>query len=167
MPRITLAEAGGKNVCALLDAIAWSEIGPGLLAHSDDGYDVEVGSTERAPLLFSSYAAHPNVYNARYQSTAAGRYQELFRNWIAYKPMLQLPDFSPLSQDRMAIQQIKEAGGIEPIQSGLLATALERIAHLWASLPGNSYQQHQNNYSAIEAAYCAAGGTLADCEAKA
>ena len=166
MPRISADEAGGQNVCALLDAIASSEIGAGLLAHSDDGYDVLVGSTDRAPLLFSSYATHPNVYNARYQSTAAGRYQELFRNWIAYKPLLQLPDFSPISQDRMAIQQIKEAGGIEPIQSGLLATALERIAHLWASLPAAGYGQHENTYSAIEAAYCTAGGALADCEAK-
>lgn len=163
MPRISSACAGGQNVCALLDAIAWSEIGPGLLAHSDDGYDVLVGSTARAPLLFTSYATHPNVYSRRFDSTAAGRYQELFRNWVHYQPLLRLTDFSPLAQDRIAIQQIEECGAIETIQRGQLAATLARIAHLWASLPHAGYGQHENAFAAIATAYCNAGGVMTDC----
>ena len=62
------------NQKAFLDMIAFSEIGPALLAKSDDGYDVLVGSTPDRPLLFTSYAEHPNILNAACNSTAAGRY---------------------------------------------------------------------------------------------
>ena len=53
MPRIT---SDSQNVHAFLDMLASSEIGLGLLEHSDNGYDVLVGSTSRAPLLFTSCA---------------------------------------------------------------------------------------------------------------
>jgi muramidase (phage lysozyme) len=161
MPRISAEQAGGINVAAFLDTIAWSEIGPELLAHSDDGYDVLVGSTDRAPLLFTSYATHPNVYSARFASTAAGRYQELFRNWLAYKAMLKLPDFGPVSQDRMAIQQITEARAMPSILGGDFDTAIILVSHLWASLPGAGYGQHEQELGALRAAYQAAGGQIA------
>jgi len=166
MPRITAEQAGGQNRCAFLDMLAQSEIGAELLAHSDDGYDVLVGSTGRSPLLFDSYATHPDIYNARYRSTAAGRYQELYRNWIAYRPLLALPDFGPVNQDRMALQQITEARAMPLIDAGKLNAAISLCAHLWASLPGNDYDQHENDLSMLQAAYLAAGGQLADCEAK-
>ena len=164
MPRITSDAAGGQNVCALLDCIASSEIGSGLLAASDDGYNVLVGSTASAPLLFDSYAAHPNVYNPRYRSTAAGRYQLLSRYFAAYKSLLRLPDFGPVSQDRIAIQQIRESHAFDLIVAGQFAQAIAAIAHIWASLPGAGYGQHENQLSSLQAAYLAAGGQLADCE---
>jgi len=160
MPRITAEQAGGQNRCAFLDMLAQSEIGAELLAHSDDGYDVLVGSTGRAPLLFDSYATHPDVYNARYRSTAAGRYQELYRNWIAYKPLLALPDFSPVSQDRMALQQITEARAMPLIDAGKLNAAIALCAHLWASLPGNDYGQHQQALDDLQGWFTQAGGVL-------
>ena len=64
MSRISTDQAGAKNVCALLDAIAWSEIGAQLLAETDDGYNVLVGSLPSKPLLFDSYADHPNVFES-------------------------------------------------------------------------------------------------------
>jgi len=161
MPRISAEAAGGQNVCALLDTIAASEIGGPLLAASDDGYNVLVGSTAAEPHLFDSYATHPNVYNARYSSTAAGRYQELFRNWVAYKSVLNLPDFGPMSQDLMAIRQIQEAHAIPAIQAGQFETAIGLISHLWASLPGAGYGQHENQMASLVAAYTAAGGQIA------
>ena len=160
MPRITAEQAGGQNRCAFLDMLAQSEIGAELLAHSDDGYDVLVGSTGRAPLLFDSYATHPDVYNARYRSTAAGRYQELYRNWIAYKPLLALPDFSPVSQDRMALQQITEARAMPLTDAGKLNAAIALCAHLWASLPGNDYGQHQQALDDLQGWFTQAGGVL-------
>jgi muramidase (phage lysozyme) len=161
MPRITPEQAGGANVCAFLDMLAVSEIGEGLLHHSDDGYDVLVGSTARAPLLFDSYAAHPAVYNRRLNSTAAGRYQLLARYWPAYKAKLGLPDFGPVSQDRIAIQQIKERGALGLVQSGHLTAAIAKVSNIWASLPGAGYGQHENDMASLREAYTKAHGVLA------
>lgn len=156
MARIAVGAAGGPNLLAFLDMLAFSEIGAGLLAQSDDGYDVLVGSTARAPLLFDSYATHPNVYNKRYNSTAAGRYQFLARYWPHYRAQLSLPDFGPVSQDRWAIELIREAGAYKLVQAGQIEDAIAKCAHLWASLPGAGYGQHEQEQAALLAAYTAA-----------
>ena len=170
MARISAAAAGGQNIVAFLDMLAVSEIGAWLLAHSDDGYNVLVGShgpevrngVQVAPkvLTFSSYATHPNVLNTELDSTAAGRYQELHGNYQPYATKLHLLDFSPVSQDRMAIQQIRERGAISMILAGHVQAAIVACSNLWASLPGNNYGQHQNQLSMLIAAYQAAGGTV-------
>lgn len=171
MARITAATAGGQNVVAFLDMIAASEIDAYTRAHSDDGYNVLVGSHgpmerqgQQIPakvLTFSSYATHPNIFNAQLNSTAAGRYQELFHNYGSYAQLLHLTDFSPLSQDLIAIQQIRECRAIPLIQEGHIAASIGACSHLWASLPGNDYGQHQNQLSMLIAAFQAAGGTVA------
>ena len=85
MCRISTADAGGPNVCAFLDTLAVSELGARLLAVSDDGYNVLVGSTWSHPHLFASYADHPRTLvplpNLGIKSSAAGRYQFLERTW--------------------------------------------------------------------------------------
>jgi len=160
MPAISTAEAGGRNRAAFLDMIAASEIGPVLLARSDDGYDVLVGSTPAHPMLFTGYADHPNVYNAATNSTAAGRYQILTRWWRAYKQQLGLPDFSPRSQDKYALQQLRERGALPLIDAGKFAQAVAKVHDVWASLPGAGYGQHENKLDALAQAYTAAGGTM-------
>lgn len=163
MPRITAEQAGGTNVCAFLDMLAVSEIGAALLANplTDSGYRVMVGSTSAKPLVFSSYATHPNVFNRATNSTAAGRYQLLNRYWVAYKAKLGLPDFSPLSQDLIAIQQIKERKAFALICAGHFAEAVCAVSNIWASLPGAGYGQHENDLASLQAAYIAAGGVVA------
>lgn len=160
MPRISSDQAGGVNRCAFLDAIAYSEIGPALLAVSDDGYNVMVGSTSQQPYLFDGYATHPNVYSARFNSTAAGRYQLLYRYWVAYKALLSLADFSPESQDRIALKQIKESNALPLIDAGKFVEAIAAVAHLWASLPGSPYGQHTQSMADLQTAYTNAGGSL-------
>ncbi len=145
---------------AFLDMIAWSEIGPALLAESDDGYNVLVGSTPAKPLLFTSYADHPNVYNAAMNSTAAGRYQLLYRWWVPYKQMLGLMDFSPASQDAVALQQIRERGALPLIESGAITSAISRCSNIWASLPGNNYGEHTNAIPALLEAFKTSGGAI-------
>lgn len=158
MPRLTSAN---PNVRAFLDMLAWSEIGPGLLEHSDDGYDVLVGSTQRAPLLFDSYATHPNVYNKRCNSTAAGRYQILARYWPHYRDLLKLPDFGPVSQDLYAIQQLRERQAIPLIESGHIVAAIAKVSNIWASLPGAGYGQHEHEMQNLLAAYTSSSGVIA------
>jgi muramidase (phage lysozyme) len=161
MPFISASAAGGENRCAFLDMIAFSEIGPQLLAASDNGYNVLVGSTPTRPLLFSSYATHPDVFNPALDSTAAGRYQLLFRYFSYYQSLLHLADFSPMSQDLIALQQIRERGALASIDSGDLDHAVFLCSNIWASLPGNHYAQHVNPLTALQTAYASAGGTVA------
>lgn len=170
MARITVAAAGGQNIIAFLDMIAASEIDAYTLAHSDDGYNVLVGAhgpgtVDGQPVppdvrLFGDYATHPNILNPQLDSTAAGRYQELYHNYVAYKQLLKLPDFSPLSQDLIAIQQIRERKAISLILAGQITAAIYACSNLWASLPGNNYGQRQNQISMLIGAYKAAGGTV-------
>jgi len=158
MARISATDAGGKNRTAFLDMIAVSEIGGRLLAQSDDGYNVLVGSTPARLLLFNGYADHPNVYNAATNSTAAGRYQILNRFWKVYKQQLRLPDFGPVSQDKYALQQLRERGALPLIDAGRFSEAVAKCKNIWASLPGAGYGQHENKIETLAQAYRDAGG---------
>jgi len=157
MPRIGTDEAGA-NVAAVLDTIAWSEIGPALLAKSDDGYNVLVGATAAVPLTFPDYSQHPKVLNRVFNSTAAGRYQFIFSTWYALQEELHLPDFSPMSQDYAAIQLIHECDAIADAAAGYLDRVVRKCAPIWASLPGAGYHQRENRMADLIAAYKAAGG---------
>ena len=164
MPRISAMDAGGQNVSALLDTIAWSEIGLEILADpvSDDGYKVLVGSHPGQIFTFSSYADHPHalVDVGRVESTAAGRYQILYRDWPYYKGLLGLPDFGPIAQDLYAIRQFKETGAFPLIMAGMFNQAVENIAHIWASLPGSQYGQRVHTLDDLKNAYLQAGGII-------
>lgn len=161
MARLSEHEAGGRNVQAFLDMLAVSEgTDDGRQPTKEDGYDVLVGGK-----LFTSYADHPNVLvklSPTLSSTAAGRYQILYRYWPHYKGLLNLPDFGPLSQDRYAIRQLKERRAIADIQAGRFDEAVAKVRNIWASLPGAGYNQHEQSIERLRAAYVRAGGTLAE-----
>lgn len=157
------------NLKAFLDTIASSEIGLKLLAASDDGYNVIVGGKliddKGTPdNLFDDYADHPRKLvdlGHGLKSTAAGRYQILSRYYDAYKKTLSLPDFSPESQDKIAIQMIKEQRAYGDVLAGRFDLAISKVANIWASLPGAGYNQHENKLADLQVAYEAAGGKLA------
>lgn len=153
--RLPISEAGGANVCAFIDMIAWSEIGPALLAKSDDGYNAIVGSTAAVPHLFSSYADHPRVmvefpHTTWKRSNAAGRYQFLSTTWDGLAKKLKLNDFSPVNQDRAAIELLRERGAMPHVLAGgqlaanEIRIAIARSSPEWASLPNAGYGQHEN-----------------------
>ena len=54
----------------------------------------------------------------------------------AYRKQLGLKDFSPKSQDAVALQQIKERGALPMIDRGDIRQAIDRCSNIWASLPG-------------------------------
>lgn len=156
------------NLSAFLTMIAVSELGAELVAmpETDNGYRVLVGSTPDAPKLFNSYADHPRVLvylpRIKVNSTAAGRYQILAHIYDSYKQTLKLSDFSPLSQDKIATQLIRERGGLPLLVAGDFAGAVHACSNCWASLPGSAFNQHVNKLEDLRAAYAAAGGkTLA------
>ena len=162
MAQISSDQAGGQNVVAFLDMIAASEIGSAMLAESDDGYNVLVGSMPGHLLTFASYADHPRIYNKACNSDAAGRYQIMAHWWPAYKKELNLPDFGPVSQDLYAIQQFREQHALPLILAGDFGPAVVACNKIWASLPGSQYGQHVNQMAVLQQAYVSAGGTLKD-----
>lgn len=162
MPRISAAQAGGTNVLAFLDLIAWSEgTDNGRQPTRDQGYDVVVGGS-----LFDSYADHPrrlvNLPTLGIRSTAAGRYQILARYWDHYRKQLRLlGGFTPENQDRIALQLIRECSALDDIKAGRIQPAIHKCRTRWASLPGAGYGQHEHKVSDLLAAYSKAGGALA------
>lgn len=164
MPRITAQAAGGENVLAFLDMLAWSEGTSTSKYTKDDGYDVVVGGIN-SPNTFTSYAAHPGILvtvNSQcLKSTAAGRYQVLKKYALAYTDLLSLPDFGPVSQDRIAIKQITEQHALADIQAGRFAVAIGKCSNIWASLPGNTYGQRVHPIDLLVAQCVTAGGIAA------
>lgn len=148
------------NLSAFLDTIAFSEgtDKPGQPTR-DRGYDVLVGGG-----LFSGYKDHPrkliDLPKLDIKSTAAGRYQVLARYYDAYKKQLKLPDFSPASQDSIAIQLIRECKALDDVNAGRIASALYKCRSRWASLPGAGYGQHEHTTDRLIEIYQTKGGVL-------
>jgi len=153
-----------RNLRAFLDMLAKSE-GTSTSKHTKhDGYDVIVGGLD-SPNVFKDFSDHPNILvtvnNKGLKSTAAGRYQLLYRFWKAYKAQLKLKDFGPSSQDAVAIQQIRERKALDDIKAGRIREAIAKCSNIWASLPGNSYGQPMHKADNLVEWYRAFGGTLA------
>lgn len=151
-----------KNRIAFLSMLAVSE-GTAYVG-KNKGYDVIVGSTPKKPILFTDYSDHPRrliKINDELSSTAAGRYQILARIFDAYKKSLGLKDFSPASQDAIALELIRERKALELVDQGKFEKAVKLCNGCWASLPGAKYKQRTNEVATLVAAYKAAGGTIA------
>ena len=133
------------------------------------GYDVIVTGIDKKPEVFSDFSDHPfnrgrksKVINSKgLTSNASGRYQFMLKDWKHYRALLQLPDFGPESQDRWALQLIRERGALVLIDEGQFVVAVGRVKNLWASLPGAGYGQPEHAIAKLELAYQNAGGTFA------
>lgn len=150
-----------SNLDAFLTMIAISE---GTEPIGDHGYNCIVGSTIEHPKIFHSYADHPRIrvqLRPDLASTAAGRYQILERYYDAYKALLGLKDFSPQSQDDIALQMIRERGAFADVAAGRFDEAVAKCSPIWASLPGNQYGQRQNALADLRQAFTQAGGIMA------
>lgn len=178
MATITHDAAGGADVTAFLDLLAFSEGTSSSPVTKNAGYDVIVTGVD-GPEAFTDYTHHPFFnrpaklivapgprFPGGLRSTAAGRYQLLFRYFAPYKAQLHLPDFGPLSQDLIAIEQMKERGALAHLKAGAidkaiaahltspdLDEAIEDAAAIWASLPGNAYGQGGHSLEALVVKY--------------
>ncbi len=146
---------------AFLDLLAYSEgTDNGRQPTNNHGYDVIVGGK-----LFYDYSKHPGVYvklNPRLTSSAAGRYQILEKFAKHYMKQLRLPDFGPDSQDKIAIQLIKECKALDDIYAGRIHRAVYKCRSRWASLPGAGYGQHEQKIEKLIAVFKKAGGVVID-----
>jgi muramidase (phage lysozyme) len=130
------------TLTAFLALISWSE---------GADYDTIVTGVD-GPATFSDFSDHPFApqfnrppvivrRSPLLESTAAGRYQLLYRYWRVYKGQLGLSDYSPASQDAVAIEQMKERGAIALIGTGDIEGAIRACGSIWASFPNNNYGQ--------------------------
>lgn len=150
-------DVAARNERAALDTIAFAEGTSGA-----NGYRMMFGGG-----LVDSLADHPrrfftftNKAGQTLRTSAAGRYQFLSRTWDALASKLNLPDFGPESQDRAALELIRERGALADVRAGRFESFIAKCAPVWASLPGAGYAQPERKLSQLVAAYTQAGGTL-------
>ena len=62
-----------------------------------------------------------------------------------------------LSQDAVALQQIKERGALPMIDRGDIRQAIDRCSNIWASLPGAGYGQFEHKADSLIAKFKEAG----------
>lgn len=94
-------------------------------------------------------------------STAAGKYQITKHTWQALQGALNLPDFSPASQDAAATLLIKQKGALEAVNGGCVADAIALCHNVWASLPGSTSGQPQKTLASLIQNYTNNGGAFA------
>jgi muramidase (phage lysozyme) len=148
------------NIQAFLQAIATAEGG---------GYDFKYGALRGRrddPWRFTDFSTHPGAGRGG-RVTAAGMYQETRPTWREMSAKMGLCDFSPATQDLVAVEILRTIGAIDAIVRGDLAAALDKASHRWSSLPRGKDQpgryppQPSIAFDRFEVHYRTAGGTLA------
>lgn len=155
---------------AFLDLIGWAEGTTTHPATRRGGYDVIAYGIDGKPEVFTDFSTHPfangrpgKVFNRRGQrTTASGKYQFLIRDWEHYRKQLKLPDFGPDSQDRWAIQLIKERKALDDIYKGRIKSAIKKCSNIWASFPYNSYDQNPKSVDRLINKFKEFGGVVTE-----
>ncbi|NWL18628.1 glycoside hydrolase family 24 protein [Pseudomonas umsongensis] len=168
MARLSEACAGTRNALAFLDMLAWAEGTSTSPVTGMDGYDVIVTGIDRKPEVFKDFTDHPfargrnsKVINSRgLTSNASGRYQQMLKDWPHYRALLKLPDFSPISQDLLAMQHIRECRALPDVHAGRIETAIKKCRKIWASLPEAGYGQREHRIEDLIKQFLVAGGKL-------
>ena len=113
-------------------------------------YNVLVGGRR-----FDDLTKHPRVYPVRTKegrSSAAGKYQITAQTYDDFAPQLGITDFSPTSQDTLALAIIDKEGALADVDAGNWKGAIDRLGKRWASLPSSSYPQHKRSWDWIMSA---------------
>lgn len=151
-PLLPPANTGLQNIKAFLLTIQYAE---GTLGAN--AYRTLFGGG-----LFNSYAVHPHIAirKSGITSTAAGAYQFLYSTWTELQHALQLPDFSPVSQDKAAIELIRRKNALADVLAGRITTAIYKCRKIWASFPGAAYGQGERSLTVLLQAFQRFGGTI-------
>lgn len=147
-----------SNVKAFLQTIGWAEGGN---YHARFGYGWAKGEW-----TFTDESTHPGP-GADKKTTAAGMYQITVSNWRenGIKKM-GLSDFSPHTQDLIAVEGLRQSHAIESVKSGDIGTAISKAAMVWNSLPMGKGKknrvtgQHYQAYESVIAKFKEFGGIV-------
>ena len=66
------------------------------------------------------------------------------RDWPHYKALLKLLDFSPISQDLVALQHIRECRALPDALVGRIETAISKCLNIWTSFHDAGYDQREH-----------------------
>lgn len=117
---------------------------------------------------FYNYADHPRRFfdytdkaGKTIKTSAAGAYQITATTFDDVAPRLGVDDFTPASQDAIALELIRQRGALADIDAGRFESAVSKVRRVWASLPGAGYNQPERDITTLAQAYARAGGTFA------
>lgn len=131
---------GDPQVRRFLDILSRAE---GTYGKGDDGYNVAFGGStdvtyDKHPQKLYSFTQTDGKKN---QTSAAGRYQILAKTYQGLQKKLGTGDFSPATQDKMAIELIRQNGALDNVITGDYTGAVSKLGNVWASLPSSNYAQ--------------------------
>lgn len=146
------------NVKAFLCAISTAEGGD---------YNLKYGGVKgkkNDKWQFSDFSTHPGP-GAGGKMTAAGMYQIIKKTWRYNGEKMGLTDFSPETQDLLAVEILRSLRVIDKIVEGDIDSALSKASEQWAALPQgpglpNRYDQPYMVYDKFIAIYKAKGGSV-------
>ena len=146
------------NIQAFLKAVANAEGG---------GYDFKYGAVKGKKndrWRFTDYSTHPGPGNGGV-TTASGMYQINKITWQDHgERRMGLTDFTPETQDLIAVSMLQGLGVIDQIKDGDIEAGVSQASKQWAALPqgkgkAGRYNQPYVEFERFETAYRAAGGT--------
>lgn len=130
---------GNQNVRAFLDLLGAAE---------GADYGTIVGGGQ-----FDDFSRHPGVVGVRTAegpSTAAGKYQITKTTYSDFAPKIGVSDFSPESQDRLALAIIEREGALGDVLAGDFDAAIKKLGNRWASLPSSPYSQPKRDQAFVD-----------------
>lgn len=102
---------------------------------------------------FADFTRHPKTVGLTTKegpSTAAGKYQITGTTYDDVAPKLGIRDFSPDSQDRIAVELIRRNGALEDVRKGDFQSAINKLGGTWASLPSSPYSQSKRSQEWVQ-----------------
>jgi muramidase (phage lysozyme) len=157
-----------QNIKKFLDLLAFSEGTSVSKFTKNNGYDIIVDGVNSIGEIFSDYSHHPfqnrvpklvlereefkdgkPIGMHRVLSSAAGRYQILWPTYKHLSIVLNLHDFTPYTQDCMAVELIRQRFPLDQLGDETISNAIHACSVIWASLPGNNYGQGGHTLEAL------------------
>jgi hypothetical protein len=111
-------------------------------------YNVIVGGKK-----FDDFSKHPRIVGLRTKegpSTAAGKYQITKTTYDDFAPKLGITDFSPRSQDRLAVAIFQKEKALADIEKGDFNAAISKLGGRFASLPSSPYSQPKRSQDFVD-----------------
>ena len=154
MAKVTLAELlalrENPNAARFLNMVAHVE------GTEQLGYNTLFGNK-----YFADLSRHPNVQQKFTQTdkktnstTAAGRYQFIKPTWDSERKKYGINDFSPISQDVVALSLAVNRGALPCILAGDLKCAANKVGGEWAGMPSSTAPQPKKSWkSTLERDY--------------
>lgn len=135
-----------------------------MLQFSEGTYGPNAYRTLYGGSLFNGYDAHPNIIIHKWgiSSSAAGAYQFLYNTWAELAQALGLDNFSPINQDRAAVELIRRKGALADVMAGRIALAILKCRKIWASLPNAGYGQKEKTFNQLAMVFQYLGGKNTD-----